>query len=161
VGPVLPSDRASAYASPMPKGRVIIGAGSLAGAVILVAIGIAYALNPDTTGEPPVEPVGWWLATLAFMGAIALGVTGFWQWRTSGGMRILFLVLIAGLSAIWTAANTLAILAFGQGPPDISRAFHVTGLVISASLFLAALAEASVSVLAFRPFASPGGERAA
>ena len=137
-----------------------IGAGSLVGSIVLVAIGIAYALHPDTSGEPPVEPVGWWLATLAFMGAIALGVTGLWQWRTNGGMRILFLVLIAGLAAIWTAANTLAILAYQQGPPDISRAFHWTGLAISASLFLATLAEASIAVLAFRPFASPEGERA-
>jgi hypothetical protein len=143
----------------MAKGRTVIGAGALAGSVVLVAIGIAYALNPDTTGEPPGEPVGWWLATLAFMGAIALGVTAFWQWRTSGGIRILFLVLIAGLSAIWTAANTLAILAFREGPPDISRAFHVLGLAVSASLFLAALAEASVAVSTFRPFASPEAER--
>jgi hypothetical protein len=145
----------------MPKGRTAIGIGALAGSIVLVAIGIAYAIHPDTSGEPPVEPVGWWLATLAFMGAIALGVTGLWQWRTNGGMRILFLVLIAGLAAVWTAANTLAILAFGQGPPGISRAFHWTGLAISGSLFLAALAEASVSVLAFRPFVSPEGERAA
>jgi hypothetical protein len=145
----------------MPKGRAIIGAASLAGAVVLIAIGIAYTLNPDTSGEPPVEPVGWWLATLAFMGAIALGITGFWQWRTNGGMRIVFLVLIAGLSAIWTAANTLAILAYREGPPDISRAFHVVGLALSASLFLGALAEASVAVLTFRPFVPPEGERAA
>jgi hypothetical protein len=145
----------------MPKGRTVIGAGAIAGSVVLVSIGIAYALHPDTSGEPPVEPVGWWLATLAFMGAIALGVSGLWQWRTNGGMRVLFLVLIAGLAAIWTAANTLAILAYGQGPPDISRAFHWTGLAISASLFLAALAEASVSVLSLRPFESPEGERAA
>jgi hypothetical protein len=144
----------------MPKGRTLIGSAAVAGSLVLIAIGIAYALHPDTTGEPPIEPVGWWLATLAFMGAIALGVTGLWQWRTSGGMRILFLVLIAGLAAAWTAANTLAILAFRQGPPDISRGFHWTGLAISASLFLAALAEASVSVLAFRPFAPAEGERA-
>jgi hypothetical protein len=145
----------------MPKGRTVIGTGALAGSVVLVAIGIAYALHPDTSGEPPVEPVGWWLATLAFMGAIALGVTGLWQWRTNGGMRILFLVLIAGLAAAWTAANTLAILAYRQGPPDISRTFHWIGLVVSAFLFLAALAEASVSVLAFRPFTPAEGERAA
>jgi hypothetical protein len=144
----------------MPKGRTVVGTGALAGSVVLIAIGIAYALHPNTTAEPPVEPVGWWLATLAFMGAIALGVTGLWQWRTKGGMRILFLVLIAGLSAIWTAANTLAILAYRQGPPDISRAFHWTGLVISASLFLFALAEASIAVLWFRPFVPPEGERA-
>jgi hypothetical protein len=131
----------------------------MTGAIVLLAIGIAYAFHPDTSGEPPVEPVGWWLATLAFMGAIALGVTGLWQWRTNGGMRVLFLVLIAGLSAIWTAANTLAILAYGQGPPDISRAFHVVGLFVSGSLFLGALAEASVSVLAIRPFAPAGGDR--
>jgi hypothetical protein len=144
----------------VPKGRNIVGIGSLAGSAVLIAIGIAYALNPDTTGQPPVEPVGWWLATLAFMGAIALGVTGLWQWRTNGGMRILFLVLIAGLAAIWTAANTLAILAHGDGPPDISRAFHAVGLAISASLFLATLAEASVAVLGLRPFVPPEGERA-
>ncbi len=145
----------------MFKGRAAIGVGSLAGSLVLIAIGIAYSLHPDTSGEPPVEPVGWWLATLAFMGAIALGVTGLWQWRTNGGMRVLFLVLIAGLSAIWIAANTLAILAYGQGPPDIPRAFHWTGLAISASLFLAALADASVSVFTLRPFAPAGSEPAA
>jgi drug/metabolite transporter (DMT)-like permease len=144
----------------MPKGRTVIGTGALAGSAVLVAIGIAYALHPDTSGEPPVEPVGWWLATLAFMGAIALGVAGLWQWRTNSGMRILFLVLIAGLCAIWTAANTLAILAYRQGPPDISRAFHWTGLAVSASLFLFALTEASMVVLSFRPFVPPEGERA-
>jgi hypothetical protein len=144
----------------MPKGRTVIGTGASAGAVVLLVIGIAYAFHPDTSGGPPVEPVGWWLATLAFMGAIALGVVGLWQWRTNGGMRILFLVLIAGLCAVWTAANTLAILAYGEGPPDISRAFHWTGLAISGSLFLAALVEASIAVLAFRPFAPPEGERA-
>jgi hypothetical protein len=144
----------------MPKGRAIIGTGALVGSVVLIAIGIAYALNPDTTGDPPVQPVGWWLATLAFMGAIALGVIGLWQWRASGVMRILFLVMIAGLSAIWTAANTLAILAFREGPPDISRAFHSVGLAISASLFLATLAEASIGVLSFRSFGAPEGERA-
>jgi drug/metabolite transporter (DMT)-like permease len=144
----------------MPKGRTVIGSAALVGSVVLAAIGIAYALHPDTTGEPPVEPVGWWLATLAFMGAIALGVTGLWQWRTNGGMRILFLVLIAGLCAIWTAANTLAILAYRQGPPDISRAFHWTGLAVSASLFLFVLAEASISVMSFRGFGPPEGERA-
>ena len=127
----------------------------------MVASGIAYALHPNTSGEPPVQPVGWWLATLAFMGAIALGVTGLWQWRTNGGMRVLFLVLIAGLAAAWIAANTLAILAYGQGPPKISRAFHWAGLVVSALLFLFALAEASVAVLATRPFLSPEGERGA
>jgi hypothetical protein len=144
----------------MPKGRTVIGAAALAGSVVLIVIGVAYAIHPDTTGEPPVEPVGWWLATLAFMGAIALGVTGLWQWRTNGGMRILFLVLIAGLCAIWTAANTLAILAYRQGPPAISRAFHWTGLAVSASLFLYALAEASMAVLSFRPFVPPEGKRA-
>jgi hypothetical protein len=144
----------------MPKGRTVVGAAALTGSVVLVAIGIAYAVHPDTSGEPPIEPVGWWLATLAFMGAIALGVTGLWQWRTNGGMRILFLVLIAGLSAIWTAANTLAILAFAEGPPDISREFHWVGLAVSASLFLFALAEASIAVLSFRPFPPPEGERA-
>jgi hypothetical protein len=144
----------------MPKGRTVIGSATLAGSIVLIVIGVAYAIHPDTTGEPPVEPVGWWLATLAFMGAIALGVTGLWQWRTNGGMRILFLVLIAGLCAIWTAANTLAILAYRQGPPDIPRAFHWTGLVVSASLFLFALAEASTAVLASRPFAPAEGGRA-
>jgi hypothetical protein len=72
----------------------------------------------------------------------------------------LFLVLIAGLSAIWTAANTLAILAYRQGPPDISPTFHWTGLVLSASLFLFALTEASIAVLSFRPCVPPDGERA-
>jgi drug/metabolite transporter (DMT)-like permease len=144
----------------VPKGRTITGAAAVAGSVVLIAIGIAYALHPDTSGEPPVEPVGWWLATLAFMGAIALGVSGLWQWRTNGGMRVLILVLIAGLAAIWTAANTLAILAYQQGPPDISRAFHWTGLAISAALFLLALAEASIAVLSLRPFGSPESERA-
>jgi hypothetical protein len=145
----------------MPKGRTLIGAGALAGAVVLVAIGIAYAVHPDTSGEPPVEPVGWWLATLAFMGAISLGVAGLWQWRTNGGIRILFLLLIAGLSAIWTAANTLAILAYQQGPPDISRAFHVVGLFVSGSLFLGALTQTSVAVVSLRPFVSPESDRAA
>jgi hypothetical protein len=134
----------------MPKGRTLIGSGALAGSVVLLAIGIAYAGHPNTTGEPPVEPVGWWLATLAFMGAIALGVTGLWQWRTNGGIRVLFLLLIAGLAALWTSANTLAILAYDQGPPDIPRAFHVVGLFLSGSLFLAALAEATVWVLSMR-----------
>jgi hypothetical protein len=137
---------------------LIIRAGALLGSGVLLAIGIAYALNPQTTGEPPTAPVGWWLATLSFMGAIALGVTGFWQARAPGGMRILFLVQIAGLAAIWTAANSLAILAHGQGPPDISRAFHWIGLAVSSTLFLAALTEASVAVMAIRPFASPAAE---
>jgi hypothetical protein len=143
----------------MPKGGTIVGTAALAGSAVLIALGIAYALNPDTTGGPPVEPVGWWLATLAFMGAIALGVTGVWQWRTTGGMRVQFLVLVAGLSAVWTAANTLAILAYRQGPPGISPAFHWIGLGFSASLFLSALAEASMALLAVRvPLASePGG----
>jgi hypothetical protein len=143
----------------MPKGRAAIGTVAVAGSIVLVVIGVAYALKPNSTGTPPVAPVGWWLATLAFMGAIALGLAGLWQWRTNGGMRVLFLILIAGLSAIWVAANTLAILAYGQGPPDISRAFHWAGLAVSSSLFLAALAETSVAVLTSRPFGPAHGPR--
>jgi hypothetical protein len=103
---------------------------------------------------PSPAPIGWWLATLVFTGAIVLGAAGLWQWRAAGGMRVLFLVLIAGLSTVVVAANTLAILAYGQGPPDISPAFHWAGLVVSASLFLGALTEASMTVLAARTVGS-------
>jgi hypothetical protein len=129
------------------EARRPLGIAAAMGSMELVVIGIAYALNPETTGGRPAEPVGWWLATLAFIGAVALAATGLWQWISTGGMRVLFLATMAGLSAVWISANTVAILAHGEGPPAIPLALHWIGLAASGMLFIGSLAVATMSVL--------------
>ena len=122
----------------------------LAGGANLGATGVAYSLNPHTLSIPP-EPVGWWLATLAFIGGIALAATAFWQSQAQGFVRLFFVVILAGLSAGWIAASTLGILSSGSGLPYIPIALHWIGLTISTSLFFLALVEATRSLRA-----SPG-----
>ncbi|HEX2090355.1 MAG TPA: hypothetical protein VHI54_10585 [Actinomycetota bacterium] len=131
----------------MRSGPRMIFALGLAGAAVLVAIGLAYALNPYTASIPP-EPVGWWLATLAFIGGIALGATSFWQWQAEGFVRLFFVVILAGLSAGWIAASVLGILASRSGLPLVPIALHWIGLSVSTSVFLLALVEATRSLRA-------------
>lgn len=125
--------------------RMVLALG-LAGGANLGATGLAYMLNPHTVSIPP-EPVGWWLATLAFIGGIALAVTAFWQSQAQGFVRLFFVVIVAGLAAGWIAASTLGILSSGSGLPYIPIALHWIGLLVSASLFLLSLAEATRSLL--------------
>jgi hypothetical protein len=125
--------------------RMVLALG-LAGAAWLGSIGVSYALNPNTFSVPP-EPVGWWLATLAFIGGIALAVTAFWQWRAQGFVHLFFVVVLAVLSAVWIAASVLGILVTRSGAPRIPIALHWVGLTVSASLFFLALAEATRSLL--------------
>lgn len=87
----------------------VLYVGGLIGSALLGAIGIAYAFNPNTLSIPP-EPVGWWLATLAFIGGILLAVTVFSQWQTQGFVRLFFLMVVAGLAAGWIAASVLGVL---------------------------------------------------
>jgi hypothetical protein len=129
----------------MPRGPRIIFALGLAGAVDLGAIGISYTLNPDTLSFPP-EPVGWWLATLAFIGGVALAVTAFWQWQAVGLVRLFFVVILAGLAAAWIAASTLGILSNQSDLPHIPVGLHWTGLAISVTLFFLALVEVTRSL---------------
>jgi hypothetical protein len=117
----------------------------LIGSAVLGAIGIAYAFNPHTLAIPP-EPVGWWLATLAFIGGIVLAATAFWQWQTQGFVRLFFVVILAGLSAGWLAASTLGILTSGSDMPPIPVALHWIGLSNSTALFFLALVEATRSL---------------
>jgi hypothetical protein len=117
----------------------------LTGGANLGATGVAYTLNPHTLSIPP-EPVGWWLATLAFIGGIAVAATAVWQWQAQGFVRLFFVVIMAGLSAGWIAASTLAILSSGSGLPYIPIALHWIGLTISTSLFFLALVEATRSL---------------
>ncbi len=115
------------------------------GSLVLGAIGMAYAFNPDTLSNPP-EPVGWWFATLAFIGGILLAVTAFWQWQAHGFVRLFFVVILAGLSAGWVAASALGILSSGSGLPHIPIAMHWVGLSVSTGLFFLSLAEATRSL---------------
>ncbi len=117
----------------------------LIGAIVLGAIGVTYAFNPDTVSIPP-EPVGWWFATLAFIGGSLLAVTAFWQWQTYGFVHLFFVVILAGLSAGWIAASTLGILSSGSGLPEIPIALHWIGLSISTGLFFLSLVEATRSL---------------
>ncbi len=131
----------------MRNGPRMVFALGLAGGAVLGAIGVAYTLNPHTLSIPP-EPVGWWLATLAFIGGIALGATAYWQTQAAEAVRLFFLVVLAGLSAGWMAASTLGILSSGSGLPYIPIALHWTGLTVSTSLFFLALVEATRSLRA-------------
>jgi hypothetical protein len=126
--------------------RMVLALG-VAGGANLGATGVAYALNPHTLSIPP-EPVGWWLATLAFIGGSALAATAFWQWQAQGFVRLFFVVIVAGLSAGWIAASTLGILSSGSGLPYVPIAMHWIGLTISTSLFFLALVEATRSLRA-------------
>jgi hypothetical protein len=126
--------------------------GTLAGSALLTSIGVAYAVNPDSTLPPP-EPVGWFLAAMSFVGAALLGAAGAWQWKAAGGTRVFFLVWGAVLAAIWIVASVLAILTYEEGPPAIPTGMHWSGLAISSGLFLAFLIEAwrGVAELQTRP----------
>jgi lysylphosphatidylglycerol synthetase-like protein (DUF2156 family) len=124
--------------------RIIFVLG-LVGAAVLGAIGVSYTLNPDTLSIPP-EPVGWWLATLAFIGGIILAMTAFWQWQAHGFVRLFFVVILAGLSAGWMAASTLGILSSRSDLPHIPVALHWFGLSISTTLFFLALVEVTRSL---------------
>ena len=117
----------------------------LSGSALLGVIGVAYAFNPDTLDFPPA-PVGWWFATLAFIGGIALAATALWQWQAGGAVRLFFVVVLAGLSAGWMAASTLGILSSGSDLPHIPSALHWIGLAISTGLFFLALAETTRSL---------------
>ena len=126
------------------RARIVLAAG-FAGSAVLAAIGISYALNPHTLSVPP-EPVGWWLATLAFIGGIAIGATAFWQSQAAGPVRLFFVVVLAGLSAGWMAASTLGILASASDLPYIPVALHWVGLAASTGLFFLSLVEATRSL---------------
>ncbi len=117
----------------------------LTGAALLGAIGMAYAFNPETLDIPPA-PVGWWFATLAFIGGIVLAMTAFWQWQSHGIVRLLFVVILAGLSAGWIAASALGILTRGSDLPPVPSALHWLGLALSTGLFFLALVEATRSL---------------
>ncbi len=119
--------------------------GAATGSVLLAGIGVAYAMNSDTKSIPP-EPVGWWLATLAFLGAIALGAVGLWQLRATRGLHVLFVVALAVLSAGWVAASTLAILSRDSDLPQIPLALHVAGLTTSVALLFMSVGAASVAI---------------
>ena len=129
----------------MRSGPRIVLALGITGAALLAAIGVSYTLNPDTLSIPPA-PVGWWLATLAFIGGIALAATAVWQWQAGGVVRLFFVVVLAGLAAGWMAASTLGILTSTSDLPHIPTALHWSGLAISTGLFFASLVEATRSL---------------
>ena len=124
--------------------RILVAVG-FAGSAVLAAIGVGYALRPNTLSIPP-EPVGWWLATLAFIGGIAIGAVTFWQSQAGGAVRLFFVVVLAGLAAGWMAASTLGILASGSGLPPVPVGLHWLGLSISTGLFFLSLVEATRSL---------------
>jgi hypothetical protein len=112
---------------------------SIVAAVVCLATGVAYLMLGS--GSPPV---GVWLGTLAILGSSALGAVGLWQERARGTPRLIVLLVLAGLSGAYLAANVLALVVAAQAAPlDIPRTLHWVGLVVAGVLYVDTLSEAS------------------
>jgi hypothetical protein len=121
-----------------PRGRITLLL-SIVAAVVCLATGAAYLMLGS--GSPPV---GVWLGTLAILGSSALGAVGLWQERARGTPRLIVLLVLAGLSGAYLAANVLALVVADRAAPlDAPEALHWVGLVVAGVLYADALAEAS------------------
>ncbi len=136
--------------------RALLLAIGVAAASILAVTGILYALHRDAVPARPGssrDPIGWWLATLSFLGALSIGAAGLWQWRSEGRLRVLFLLVAAGLSAGMVAAEAFAIVTYGLGPPRIPRAVMWVGLAVASLSLVATLGEIWRAMLELAPLA--------
>src|SRR5436305_14894031 len=81
----------AAYRFARTRGQWAVLAGALGSAAAAFLVGIAYAVHPNVPVAGPASaaaPFGWWLTTLALVGATALAAGGAWQLRTSGWVRV-------------------------------------------------------------------------
>jgi len=116
-----------------------------AAAATCLATGVAYLVSAG-----PSTPEGGeiWLGTLALLGGSALGAAGLWQYRGEGVPRLLALVLLSMLAAVYVAANTLALVASIDEPIlGAPLPLHWAGVSVGAVLYIVTLVGAS---LAFR-----------
>ena len=63
----------------MRRGALAVLAGALGSAAAALIVGIAYAVHPNVAiagPGSPAAPFGWWLTTLALVGATALAAGG-------------------------------------------------------------------------------------
>ena len=94
------------------------------------------------------------LTGLGYLGAVALLAAAWWQYRAVGRTRVIVLIVLATLAAGYVAANLLGLsipavddeTGFLRPPYSLHRA----GLVAGAVLYLGALAEITVEVVAER-----------
>lgn len=116
-------------------------------AAICLATAVAYLA--DTEALP--EPVGVWLGTLGLLGASGLAAAGLWQQRSEAIPRLLALVLLSGLAAMYVAANVFALFVVPENELDgAPRVLHVAGLVAGIALYLLALWESTRAFTAGR-----------